>query len=32
MAKSAHEEVTTTEEIKKTGDKGLDKLARVLKS
>ena len=31
MAKSAHEEVTTTEEIKKTGDKGLDKLARVLK-
>lgn len=32
MAKSAHEEVTTTEEVKKTGDKGLDKLARVLKS
>ena len=31
MAKSAHEEVTTTEEVKKTGDKGLDKLARVLR-
>lgn len=32
MAMAAHDEVTTTETIKKTGDKGLDKLARMLKA
>ena len=32
LAKPAHDVVTTTETIKKTGDKGLDRLARILKS
>ena len=32
MAMAAHEEVTTTQTIKQTGDKGLDRLARILKS
>lgn len=30
MAKSAHEEVVTTQTISKTGDKGLDKLAKLM--
>jgi predicted RNase H-like nuclease (RuvC/YqgF family) len=32
MAMAAHEEVTTTQTFKATGDKGLDRLARVLKA
>ena len=32
MAMSAHEEVTTTQTFKATGDKGLDRLAKVLKA
>lgn len=32
MAMAAHEEVTTTQTFKQTGDKGLDRLARVLKA
>ena len=32
MAMAAHDEVTTTQTFKATGDKGLDRLAKVLKS